>query len=66
MTHIVIVGGGLAAGTAAATLRKEGFDGDVTVIADEPHTPYQRPPLSKGYLQGEEGTDAVILHPPEW
>ncbi len=41
MTHIVIVGGGLAAGTAAATLRKEGFDGDVTVIADEPHTPYQ-------------------------
>jgi len=66
MTHIVIVGGGLAAGTAAATLRKEGFDGDVTVITDEPHTPYQRPPLSKGYLQGKEGTDAVLLHPSEW
>lgn len=66
MTHIVIVGGGIAAGTAAATLRKEGFDGDVTVITDEPHTPYQRPPLSKGYLQGKEGTDAVLLHPAEW
>jgi len=66
MTHIVIIGGGVAAGTAAKTLRKEGFDGDVTVVTEEPRPPYQRPPLSKGYLAGEEGTDAVILQPAEW
>ena len=66
MAHFVIVGGGLAAGKAVERLRKEGFDGDVTVVAAEEHPPYQRPPLSKGYLQGTEGTDAVILHPSEW
>ena len=61
MAHIVIVGGGVAAGTAAKTLRKEGFDGDVTIVAEEPHPPYQRPPLSKGYLAGRRDLDAVIL-----
>ncbi|GAA2983630.1 3-phenylpropionate/trans-cinnamate dioxygenase ferredoxin reductase subunit [Microbacterium terrae] len=66
MPHIVIVGGGLAAGTAAEKLRDEGFDGDITVVAAEQYTPYQRPPLSKGYLQGEEGADAVVLHPDDW
>ncbi|SFS17358.1 3-phenylpropionate/trans-cinnamate dioxygenase ferredoxin reductase subunit [Microbacterium sp. cf046] len=64
--HIVIIGGGLAAGTAAKTLRDEGYDGDVTIIADEVHPPYQRPPLSKGYLAGKEGSDKVILRPREW
>jgi 3-phenylpropionate/trans-cinnamate dioxygenase ferredoxin reductase subunit len=66
MSHMLIIGGGLAGGTAAAALRKEGFDGDITVVAAEPHPPYQRPPLSKGYLAGNETTDAVILHPAEW
>jgi 3-phenylpropionate/trans-cinnamate dioxygenase ferredoxin reductase subunit len=66
MAHIVIIGGGVAAGTAAKTLRKEQFDGDITVITEEPHPPYQRPPLSKGYLAGDEGVDAVILQPEEW
>jgi len=66
MSHMLIIGGGLAGGTAAKALRDEGFDGDVTVVAAEPHPPYQRPPLSKGYLAGSEGTDAVILHPAEW
>ncbi|MGN6218840.1 MAG: NAD(P)/FAD-dependent oxidoreductase [Microbacterium sp.] len=66
MTHMVIVGGGLAGGTAAEALRDEGFDGDVTVVAGEAHPPYQRPPLSKGYLGGSEGRDAVILHPADW
>jgi len=64
--HIVIIGGGLAAGTAAKTLSDVGFDGDVTVIADEPHPPYQRPPLSKGYLAGKEGANKVILRSSEW
>ena len=66
MSHLLIIGGGLAGGTAAEALRDEGFDGDVTVVAAEPHPPYQRPPLSKGYLGGKEGRDAVILHPAEW
>ncbi|HWM17325.1 MAG TPA: FAD-dependent oxidoreductase [Microbacterium sp.] len=66
MTHLMIVGGGLAAATAAESLRSEGFDGDVTVVTDEAHAPYQRPPLSKGYLAGKEGLDAVIVHPREW
>ncbi|MFE4726199.1 NAD(P)/FAD-dependent oxidoreductase [Microbacterium sp. NPDC056736] len=66
MAHFVIVGGGLAAGKAVERLRTEGFDGDVTVVTAERHPPYQRPPLSKGYLQGVEGPDAVVLHPSEW
>ena len=63
MTHIVLIGGGVGAGSAAKTLRDEGFDGDVTVITDEAHPPYQRPPLSKGYLAGSEGADKVIFRP---
>ena len=66
MGHIVIVGGGVAAGKAAETLRKDGYDGDVTIVAAEAHEPYQRPPLSKGYLAGTEGWDAAALHPAEW
>ncbi|MBD3942765.1 FAD-dependent oxidoreductase [Microbacterium sp. NEAU-LLC] len=66
MAHMLIIGGGLAGGTAAEALRDEGFDGDITVIAGEAHPPYQRPPLSKGYLGGTEGIDAVILHPADW
>ncbi len=66
MAHIVIVGGGVAAGKAAETLRRDGYDGDVTVVAAEPNPPYQRPPLSKGYLAGSEGRDAVILHEAGW
>jgi 3-phenylpropionate/trans-cinnamate dioxygenase ferredoxin reductase subunit len=66
MTQMLIIGGGLAGGTAAEALRDEGFDGEITVVAAEPHPPYQRPPLSKGYLAGKEGTDAVILHSAEW
>lgn len=66
MSHMLIIGGGLAGGTAAEALRDEGFDGDITVVAAEAHPPYQRPPLSKGYLAGSEGRDAVILHPAQW
>lgn len=66
MTRMLIIGGGLAGGTAAEALRDEGFDGDITIVAGEAHPPYQRPPLSKGYLAGDEGLDAVILHPASW
>ena len=57
----VIVGGGHAAGQAAASLRQEGYDGELVIVADEPHVPYQRPPLSKQYLAGEQGLDRVYL-----
>jgi 3-phenylpropionate/trans-cinnamate dioxygenase ferredoxin reductase component len=49
----VIVGAGLAGAKAAETLRKEGFDGRLVLIGDEPERPYERPPLSKDYLRGE-------------
>jgi 3-phenylpropionate/trans-cinnamate dioxygenase ferredoxin reductase subunit len=62
----VIVGGGLAAGKAAETLRAEGFDGPVVLVAAEPERPYERPPLSKGYLLGKEERDVVYVHDPGW
>jgi 3-phenylpropionate/trans-cinnamate dioxygenase ferredoxin reductase subunit len=51
--RIVIVGAGQAAAQAVLALRKRGFEGKLTVIGDEPHVPYQRPPLSKAYLKGD-------------
>ncbi|MGH2830912.1 MAG: NAD(P)/FAD-dependent oxidoreductase [Actinomycetota bacterium] len=51
--RIVIAGGGLAGGNAAAALRERGFDGDVILVGEEPDPPYDRPPLSKAYLRGE-------------
>ena len=63
---IVIVGAGHGGGTAAALLRQFGYDGAITLIGDEPHPPYQRPPLSKGWLKGEVGQEALILRPREW
>lgn len=60
--EIVIVGGGLAAANAARELREAGHEGSITVVAAEPHLPYERPPLSKDVLLGKASTgDAVIL-----
>jgi 3-phenylpropionate/trans-cinnamate dioxygenase ferredoxin reductase subunit len=61
-----IVGGGLAGAKAAEALRAEGFDGRIVLLGAEPHRPYERPPLSKAYLQGSAGRDTVFVHPPEW
>lgn len=58
----VIVGASLAGAKAAETLRQEGFGGKVLLIGDEPLRPYQRPPLSKDYLQGKAGVEKVFLH----
>ena len=63
---MVIIGGGLTAATAAETLRKEGWDGAITIVSDEAETPYQRPPLSKGFLAGKEGEDALLPLPANW
>lgn len=54
VNRVVIVGGGLAAGSAAATLREEGFDGSIVIVGEESLLPYDRPPLSKAVLRGEE------------
>jgi len=63
MPTFVVIGGGHAAGQAVASLRQEGFEGEIVVIGDEPFLPYQRPPLSKQYLSGEHGLDRVYLRP---
>jgi 3-phenylpropionate/trans-cinnamate dioxygenase ferredoxin reductase subunit len=64
--HVVIVGGGLAGAKTAEALRAQEFDGDVTLLAAEPHLPYERPPLSKGYLIGKATFDEAIVHPEDW
>jgi 3-phenylpropionate/trans-cinnamate dioxygenase ferredoxin reductase subunit len=63
---MVIVGGGLAGGNAAVTLREEGFGGEVIVICPEPGVPFGRPPLSKTYLRSEEELDGWFVKPPDW
>ena len=60
---IVIVGAGHAAGQAAASLRQAGNEEEIVIIGDEAHIPYQRPPLSKAYLAGEQGIERVYLRP---
>lgn len=62
----VIIGGGLAGAKAAETLRAEGFTGRVILIGDERDHPYERPPLSKGYLTGADARDSVFVHEPAW
>jgi 3-phenylpropionate/trans-cinnamate dioxygenase ferredoxin reductase subunit len=66
MPSYVIAGGGLAGAKAAETLRDEGFDGDIVLLGSEPERPYERPPLSKGYLQGSDARDSVYVHPAGW
>jgi 3-phenylpropionate/trans-cinnamate dioxygenase ferredoxin reductase subunit len=61
--RFVIVGGGLAAARAAEAARKEGYEGAITIIGDEPERPYLRPPLSKEYLRGESDREKVYVHP---
>src|SRR5690349_7004804 len=63
---IVIVGANLAGGRAAEELRKKGFDGPITMIGDEPERPYERPPLSKEFLRGEQSLEKAFLRPSEW
>ena len=62
----VIVGGGLAGAKAAETLRAEGFTGRVILICDERDRPYERPPLSKGFLLGKEDRNSIFVHEPTW
>jgi 3-phenylpropionate/trans-cinnamate dioxygenase ferredoxin reductase subunit len=59
----VIVGASLTGGTAAATLREEGFDGRIVLVGAENELPYERPPLSKGYLRGETPREKLLVRP---
>ncbi|HTW53453.1 MAG TPA: FAD-dependent oxidoreductase [Stellaceae bacterium] len=61
--RVVIVGAGHGGFQVAASLRQHGFDGAVVLIGDEPHLPYQRPPLSKDYLDGKIGFDLLQMRP---
>ena len=64
--RVVIVGGGLAAAKTAEALRDEGYAGSIVLFAAEPHVPYERPPLSKGFLKGEQSADETIVLPESW
>jgi len=63
---MVIIGGGLAGGNAAVTLREEGFGGRVVLISREPGIPFGRPPLSKAYMRSEEDLDGWYVRPAAW
>jgi 3-phenylpropionate/trans-cinnamate dioxygenase ferredoxin reductase subunit len=65
MAHdpVVIVGAGHAGFQLAASLRQHGYDGAITLLGDEPGLPYQRPPLSKDYLDGKIGLDLLVMRP---
>jgi 3-phenylpropionate/trans-cinnamate dioxygenase ferredoxin reductase component len=63
---IVVVGGGLAAGSAVTELREGGYDGDIELFADEHHVPYERPPLSKAVLRGEKPAESAYVQPASW
>ena len=64
--QLVIIGGGQAACQLALHLRQAGFDGALHMICREPHIPYQRPPLSKGFLAGSMRREALDLKPANW
>jgi 3-phenylpropionate/trans-cinnamate dioxygenase ferredoxin reductase subunit len=66
MTTFAIAGGGLAGAKAAETLRAEGFDGTLVLLSDEEEVPYERPPLSKGYLLGQAERKSAYVHPADW
>ncbi len=63
VSSVVIVGASLAGAAAAETLRAEGFDGHLILLGEEVDLPYERPPLSKGYLAGATPREQVYLHP---
>jgi 3-phenylpropionate/trans-cinnamate dioxygenase ferredoxin reductase subunit len=61
-----LIGGGLAAGNCARWLRESGADGPILLIGRETDLPYNRPPCSKGYLQGQESREDTLFRPAEW
>src|SRR5262249_62290532 len=62
----VIVGASLTGAKAAETLREEGFEENIVLLRDEHERPYERPPLSKGYLLGNEEKSSIYVHEESW
>jgi 3-phenylpropionate/trans-cinnamate dioxygenase ferredoxin reductase component len=62
----LLIGGGLAAANCARWLREGGSDGSILLVGREPDPPYNRPPLSKGYLQGKDTREDALFRPDEW
>jgi 3-phenylpropionate/trans-cinnamate dioxygenase ferredoxin reductase subunit len=62
----VIVGASLAGANAAETLRAEGYTGEIVLVGEEPELPYERPPLSKGFLLGNQALEEAFVHPTDW
>jgi 3-phenylpropionate/trans-cinnamate dioxygenase ferredoxin reductase component len=62
----LLIGGGLAAANCARWLREGGGEGSILLVGREPDPPYNRPPLSKGYLQAKETKEEVLFRPDEW
>jgi 3-phenylpropionate/trans-cinnamate dioxygenase ferredoxin reductase subunit len=62
----LIAGASLAGAKAAQSLREEGFQGRIVLVGEESERPYERPPLSKGYLLGATGRDEIYVHPQPW
>ena len=63
---IIVVGAGLAGATAVTELREQGYDGEITLYGTEPHLPYERPPLSKGFLLGNDPIRDAFVHDRQW
>lgn len=63
MSHIVVIGAGQAGSSCVVKLRNAGFKGEITLIGEENVPPYQRPPLSKGYLMGDMALERMFLKP---
>ncbi|MDJ0112821.1 FAD-dependent oxidoreductase, partial [Rhodococcus erythropolis] len=64
--RFVIVGGGLAGAKIAEALRDRDFDGEITVLSEEDHLPYERPPLSKEFFAGKKTLPEFTVHDGEW
>jgi 3-phenylpropionate/trans-cinnamate dioxygenase ferredoxin reductase component len=63
----LLIGGGLASANCARWLREEGAEGSILLVGREPHPPYNRPPLSKGYMQGKDSMEEdVLFRPDDW
>jgi 3-phenylpropionate/trans-cinnamate dioxygenase ferredoxin reductase component len=62
----LLIGGGLASANCARWLRESGAEGEILLVGREPEPPYNRPPCSKGYLQGHESRDDTYFRPSEW
>ena len=62
----LLIGGGVAAANCARTLREEGAEGSILLVGRELDPPYNRPPLSKGYLEGKEDRASALFRPDDW